>query len=127
MLILFFFSPPYDAVRDYKNNAKKRGICWDLTDKQFNILTKQRCFYCNREPKQIIVGPCTDDYTQSGIENAVYIYNGIDRVDNTKGYTIDNVVSCCKHCNRSKDILSQNEFIEFISKIYYNLVRKGMI
>lgn len=32
----------------------------------------------------------------------LYFYNGIDRLDNTKGYTPENSVACCKHCNSLK-------------------------
>jgi hypothetical protein len=32
----------------------------------------------------------------------IYTYNGIDRVDNSKGYTPENTVPCCKICNKIK-------------------------
>ena len=62
----------------YINGAKTRDHIFELTKEQFHSLVSTSCHYC---------GTCQ--------ENG----NGIDRVDNTKGYTIDNVVSCCSLCN----------------------------
>jgi hypothetical protein len=50
--------------------------------------------------------PCY--YCKSQKENEV---NGIDRVDNSKGYTKDNCVSCCQFCNRMKLIYHPDFFI----------------
>ena len=40
-----------------------------------------------------------------------YKYNGIDRVDNEKGYEEGNVVPCCKICNVAKHDMEQKDFI----------------
>lgn len=47
-----------------------------------------------------------------------YINNGIDRIDNNKGYTIDNVVPCCKMCNQAKNDYTLQEFQDWVEKIY---------
>lgn len=44
--------------------------------------------------------------------------NGIDRIDSSKGYTIDNCVSCCPLCNQMKSNIDQNMFLTQIEKIY---------
>ena len=44
--------------------------------------------------------------------------NGLDRVDNNKGYTIDNVVPCCKRCNYAKNNQTPREFKEWVKKVY---------
>jgi len=43
-----------------------------------------------------------------------YTYTGIDRVDNKKGYVVDNVVSCCTICNRVKNNMSYIDFKKWI-------------
>jgi hypothetical protein len=68
----------------YKDSAKKRGLIFDLSKDIFKQLTKQDCFYCGKEPSQIV--------SQKGFYGK-YVYNGIDRVDNSLGYILDNVVS----------------------------------
>ena len=49
--------------------------------------------------------------------NGDYTYNGIDRVDNTRGYTLDNVVPCCFKCNRAKDTMTKEEFLEWVGRV----------
>ena len=46
---------------------------------------------------------------------------GIDRVDNSLGYTLENSVSCCSKCNYMKKTLNVENFLLHIAKIYnYN-------
>lgn len=54
------------------------------------------------------------------LENQKYIfyYQGIDRKDNLKGYSKENCVSCCKRCNRAKDVHNQASFLEWIKLVY---------
>jgi len=96
------------AIRNYENNAKHRGLEYNLTEKQFYKLTQQNCYYCGVKPNNIA----------NGSSFGKYIYNGIDRVDNTKGYTIDNVVTCCHQCNSAKRKLTQQEFKDWIGRVH---------
>lgn len=43
---------------------------------------------------------------------------GLDRIDSTKGYTMDNLVSCCETCNRAKRHMSLAEFREWKNSLY---------
>lgn len=52
------------------------------------------------------------------IEYDEFKYNGVDRVDNSIGYTDDNCVSCCKICNNSKSALDLSEWKKWIEKVY---------
>lgn len=96
----------------YKRNAKNRGSKYNLTEEQFKEITQRDCFYCGAKPNNI---------SKNGYQNGDYIYNGLDRVDNTKGYTIDNVVSCCKICNIAKSNLTLQEYQDWIKKSYNRL------
>ena len=102
--------------RHYKRNSHSGNRHYDftLTLEQFSILTKQDCYYCG-QPPSMEVGK--DKYAKYG----VYIYNGIDRVDNTRGYSIDNCVACCKQCNWAKRELPQQEFIDWIHRVSRHL------
>ena len=77
----------------YKSAAKKAGRVLALPIEDFEILVKSNCHYCGAEPVTL---------------------NGIDRLDNKKGYFLDNCVPCCPVCNWMKSDLSLNEFSEKI-------------
>lgn len=77
------------AHAQYASDARKRGYVFELEREHFYRLYDDACFYCNDTPS------C-----------------GVDRVDNTKGYSVQNTVGCCTCCNNSKGTKSYDEFEE---------------
>ncbi len=100
---------------DYRNNAKRRKVGWNLTDEQFNRLTKSDCHYCGRSPRSIQKNKYTGPYT----------YNGIDRKDNLQGYCWENVVPCCKPCNWAKGKMTYDEFMLWIGDLVRHQSQKS--
>lgn len=100
----------HDVIRRYKKNAAERGYVWDLTVEQFLEITQKNCYYCGGGPSNL---------TRTRSKNYLfhYIYNGIDRVDNDKGYHIDNIVPCCIYCNSAKRDKSLIEFENWINQL----------
>jgi len=96
-----------------KHGAKVRGYDWALTDKQVREITSLNCHYCGCEPANRILNKCS---------TGDWVYNGLDRVDNAIGYRIDNVVPCCADCNIAKHARSYDDFMEWIGKVYHNLI-----
>lgn len=47
--------------------------------------------------------------------------NGLDRVDSSGTYVIENVVSCCTMCNRLKSDFPLNKFINHVMQIAQRL------
>jgi len=45
------------------------------------------------------------------------IYNGVDRIDSTKGYIKDNLVPCCEICNKAKSNLDIEIFLNWVNRI----------
>jgi hypothetical protein len=103
--------------RSYKDKAIGRKLVFILSKEEFRKITQQNCYYCGIEPKQI---------TKNKNNFGQYIYNGIDRIDSSKGYILENVVPCCGRCNEAKLALSQNNFFTMIDNIYNNLTEKGI-
>lgn len=99
-------------LRGYIKGAKRRNLTWELTKIEFLEITKKSCFYCGLPPSNV------SNYRS---EYGTYIYTGIDRIDNNKGYNKNNVVPCCTECNKSKGIRSQEKFLTWIKKTYQNL------
>ena len=52
------------------------------------------------------------------------MHNGIDRVDSTMGYAIDNCVPCCKTCNIAKHTMTTIEFAGWINRAYQHFASK---
>ncbi|GAG11854.1 unnamed protein product, partial [marine sediment metagenome] len=95
-------------LNGYKQGAKKYGVKFELTNDEFRELTSSVCYYCGKKPKQM---------HRARRQNGVYVHNGIDRVDNSKGYIIDNCVSCCSICNHMKWNLNQKIFLNHVERI----------
>jgi len=95
-----------DLYSSYKRVAKKRKLTFLLSRDEFRKLTQQDCYYCGDVPSN-----------KKTAHKSVFTYNGIDRVNNDRGYELDNCVASCILCNRAKSILSQAEFFQLITKI----------
>ncbi len=101
------------AYSTRRSDAKRRLIQWEITKEYWNSITMKPCHYCGTEKSNRIKGRIRRDGSQS----PDYLYNGIDRVNNDIGYTINNCVPCCKNCNFMKRKLSVEEFFNHIKKI----------
>jgi|ERR1700722_8222513 len=91
----------------YKKDARDRNLPFELTRKQFVKFVEQNCYYCGKIPSQKIYYVLKD-------ETKEILYNGIDRVDNDKGYLIENCVTSCKECN----IIKKSITVNIIKKTY---------
>jgi hypothetical protein len=98
--------------RNIVKRANNKKINIDITKEEFRFFTKQNCYYCGIEPKQS---------SRNRKDSTQYVYNGLDRINNSLGYTKNNVVVCCGRCNRMKGILNQDFFINQIKKIHLHL------
>ena len=92
----------------YKHNAEIRSREFTLTTEQFKALTSGTCVYCGLTP--------SSEY-QTASKNGGYIYNGVDRIDNNIGYTLENCATCCKTCNWMKRVQTTEEFINSCKRI----------
>lgn len=93
---------------NYRSSARLRNLAFTLTKEQIRSFTKQNCTYCG-------AAPAATSTSQGGYS---YKYTGIDRLDNTKGYMLDNCVPCCRPCNHAKNTMSQTDFFLWIKRIY---------
>lgn len=103
-------SHEYEAIskllNSYKLEAKSKNLSFSLCIEEFASLIKQNCTYCGLIPKII-----SED---------VFTYNTVDRVDNSVGYELHNVASCCKTCNHLKTSHPSQLFFEYLEKIKLN-------
>jgi len=104
------------VIGSYKRKAKIRGLEWNLAETQFKEITQQNCHYCGAKPNNV---------GKHETKNGNYIYNGLDRINNNKGYMIDNIVPCCKHCNVAKNDMTLQEFKDWIGKVHNKILARG--
>lgn len=99
----------------YKNNkyfaakkfASKKNKPFTIDEKQYKELLDCGCYYC-------------------GTQNLEMYGISLDRIDNNKGYTEENVVACCGKCNRLRgDQLTVEETLELIQLL--KVLRNGIV
>lgn len=96
-------------ILGYKRHANGRNLTFELTYEEFSKVIVEPCYYCGSELSNLkITKNCKEGFK----------YNGIDRIDSSVGYREDNVVACCSMCNTAKSNLSQQEFLQWVNKIY---------
>ena len=103
-------------ILGYKRHAERRGLKWELTRKDVEMLVKMNCFYCDSKPNNI-------KKTKNSIGDG-FIYSGIDRIDNSKNYTKQNSVPCCKICNYAKSDMNLKEFQDWAIRIGKQAIAK---
>lgn len=87
----------------YTIRARRASLDFSISREQFKKLIVDSCYYCGELP-----GP----HVFLGMA-----YNGIDRVDNNKGYDVSNLVTCCADCNLMKRLMTVDNFFTHIVKI----------
>lgn len=95
-------------VRQTRRHAISAGREFNLTVDECYDLFSKNCHYCGASPSNVAKHPGN---------NGNFIYNGIDRMNNRLGYSIDNVVTCCKICNRAKNNMGYDEFILYLNNL----------
>ena len=84
------------------NEIHHKYIDGGISKPQLYSLIKSNCYYCGAKPSNNKRG---------------FIYNGIDRIDNTLDHRYDNVVPCCKYCNLGKNASSLEKFNNWIRQL----------
>jgi len=88
----------------YKYDCTIKRRLFELSFEEFDSTVKDPCYYC---------GIVQDKG-----------FNGIDRMDQTQGYVIENCVSCCKLCNFMKGAVDN---ITFLQRVEHILKHNNMI
>lgn len=84
--------------RCIQKNAYARGLLFTITESDFEKCAIQPCHYC-------------------GFSSMTRL-NGIDRIDNNKGYIAGNCMACCTMCNIIKNVQHPLEFLDKVDAIY---------
>lgn len=111
------------AVRKYDPAISSARAKWahNYSDCDFDLflkLSQQPCHYCGREPHRTCrISSAKKGISKHQLQDGDFTYNGLDRIDNTKGHTSDNVVPSCWDCNHMKGKRTVEEFLSHIERI----------
>lgn len=95
---------PYERLYEvYKKNADRASREFSLDFVDAILLFTSDCHYCLASPQS--PAPRSD---------GEFFYNGIDRKDNSVGYTKENSVACCTICNMAKRGYDYEKFVAWI-------------
>lgn len=86
---------PRGILNRIRYSAKSREVPFNITAPEFEDWLSSRkliCFYCS-------IPFLTATGKTGGRKDKSMKYATIDRKDNRKGYTIDNITLCCARCN----------------------------
>ena len=101
-----------------KRRDKNKGFSETLSFDVFSELSKSPCKYCGLEYSKEIEDRLNESKKQKRLSDHVLKCNGIDRIDSSKGYSVENSVACCKYCNTAKNTMSESEFYGWIRMVY---------
>jgi hypothetical protein len=116
----FKHPPSYAGLRklylSYKKSARRTKRKFNIPIEKFKELTSKKCTYCGNPPSRI--SKTTRSKKSEVIKHTTYKFNGLDRIDSSKGYTQENVVPCCQWCNKIKRERNVSEFKNHIKRIF---------
>jgi hypothetical protein len=87
----------------FKSTCRRRNIDVILTYEDFLSLWQKPCTYCGDDVQTI----------------------GLDRVDSSGPYSIDNVVPCCSTCNTAKNTMTVETFTAWVNRVHHHLQTKS--
>ena len=93
---------PEVRFKKYKASAESRGYTWDLTRDEFMVHWQKPCTHCGAAIETI----------------------GLDRVDSSLPYQVDNVEPCCSKCNQMKSDWSTVDWYTHMGKIMSHKMTK---
>lgn len=105
--------------RHLKNKMTGTFINFDL----FKKIVFSECYYCGKKYSKIIEDRFAETKNSYKLSNTIIRINGIDRKDNRFGYTEENSVPCCTTCNFGKHTLNEEEFKNWIGKVYQHFAK----
>lgn len=98
----------YRRLEKMRTKARRRGLEFTLTVEDYkNLKDGDLCHYCG-DPMEVVT---------------------IDRIDNNRGYILDNVVGCCFLCNKIKGNTFEENEMKLIGKgiHLFNLRMKKLV
>lgn len=94
---------PLVRYAHYKEGAEGRGVSFDLTGPEFWSFWQKPCAYCGSDIETI----------------------GLDRINPSQGYSVENVTPCCSRCNEMKMADTLDTWVSHMKKILQHMEKKN--
>ncbi len=111
--------------RNYIRRSLDKDLELDVSLEEFKTLCTKECYYCGQLPKRVNAVMAQKFMSADGKARQWIEANGLDRVDNSRGYTKDNVRSCCIRCNKAKLDQTENDFYLWLEKAYLCMKKRN--
>lgn len=98
-----YYRTPMGRYLEYKRRGKRDDIEFNLTLEEFTSFWNLQCTYCGADIDGV----------------------GLDRTDNTLGYSMTNCVPCCSYCNRMKASRPLSEWLGHLRKVIAHVEGKA--
>lgn len=119
----------YSKCKKYMPTEASARYIWnkrygEISFEDFYRISQNNCYYCNEAPSNS-QNVATKNSSNDMKENGNFIYNGLDRLDNSKPHSKENCVACCKYCNYAKRERTVEEFKAWLIKAYVFFCNKS--
>jgi hypothetical protein len=96
-----------------KQDARERDLTCELTLAEFVDISTSDCYSCGQ------IDTKNQVQYRSNKKSVRYTWkaNGLDRIDNSRGYDIYNILPCCKRCNQARNDMSIALFFDLVRRI----------
>lgn len=102
------------VMKRIRSDAARSDRVFELEFDWVKKMMHASCHYCGRKDQNRIS-------VKSKVPGEYLIrdfrYNGLDRINNSLGYTKQNCVPCCFVCNRAKQSMTYEEFMDWIVEL----------
>ncbi len=99
---------------NYRCCAQRTGRAFELSPEELAKIISKDCAYCGKPPSL----PLNRHQVRKHPDSRKFRYNGIDRIDNEKGYVKGNLAPCCVACGEMKSDKTLEAFLSQVEAIH---------
>ncbi|AFY81773.1 hypothetical protein [Oscillatoria acuminata] len=116
------FSPFRHPLKIIRKSVKQRKIEASVTLQDLKQIWEQQGGICPYTGWDLVLLPCTTDYQYLPLTpNRA----SVDRIDSSKGYSLDNIQFVAVMANLAKHCFRETELLEFCQAVYQNYQSQG--
>ncbi|MCT7959011.1 hypothetical protein [Laspinema palackyanum] len=115
-------SPFRHPLKIIRKSVKQRKIEASVTLQDLKQIWDQQGGICPYTGWNLVLFPCTTDYQSRPLTTN---RASVDRIDSSKGYSLDNIQFVAVMANLAKHSFSETELLEFCQAVYQNYHSQG--